>query len=51
MFARPGVHGADSVKIPYLGLAAVYILLAVLFTFAHVPDFTNKEAMVRGSGR
>ena len=50
VFARPGVHGADSVKIPYLGLAAVYILLAVLFTFAHVPSFTSKDAIVSGLG-
>ena len=50
VFARPGVHGADSVKIPYLGLAAVYILLAILFTFAHVPSFTSKDAIVRGLG-
>ena len=51
VFTRPGVHGADSVKIPYLGFAAVYILLAVLFTFAHVPSFTNKERSSAASAR
>jgi FHS family L-fucose permease-like MFS transporter len=50
VFTRPGAHGADSVKIPYLGFAAAYVLLAVLFTVAHVPNFTNKEQIVRGLG-
>lgn len=50
VFTRPGAHGADSVKIPYLGFAAIYLLLAVLFTFAHVPNFTNKEHITRGVG-
>jgi len=50
VFTRPGVHGADSVKIPYLGFAAAYILLAIFFAFAHVPSFTNEEPMVRGLG-
>lgn len=50
VFTRPGAHGADSVKFPYLGFAAAYILLAVFFTFAHVPDFTNEEHIERGPG-
>src|SRR5208337_4851934 len=50
VFIRPGAHGADSVKIPYLGFAAAYILLAIFFTFAHVPNFTNKDQMARGFG-
>jgi FHS family L-fucose permease-like MFS transporter len=50
VFTRPGAHGADSVKIPYLGFAAAYILLAAFFTFAHVPNFTNKDQMARGFG-
>jgi MFS transporter, FHS family, L-fucose permease len=50
VFTRPGAHGADSVKIPYLGFAVVYILLAVFFAFAHVPNFTNKQQMTRGIG-
>jgi FHS family L-fucose permease-like MFS transporter len=50
VFTRPGVHGADSVKFPYLGFAAVYILLAVFFAFAHVPNFTNKEQITHGAG-
>jgi FHS family L-fucose permease-like MFS transporter len=50
VFTRPGAHGADSVKIPYLGFAAAYVLLAIFFTFAHVPDFTNKDPIARGFG-
>ena len=50
VFTRPGAHGADSVKFPYLGFAAVYILLAVFFAFAHVPNFTNKEQITHGAG-
>ncbi len=50
VFNRPDVHGADSVKIPYLCFAAVYIILALLFCFAHVPNFTNTEQVTRGLG-
>jgi len=50
VFTRPGAHGADSVKFPYLGFAAAYLLLAVFFAFAHVPNFTKQEQMVRGLG-
>ncbi|MDB6016000.1 MAG: fucose permease [Pedosphaera sp.] len=50
VFTRPGIHGADSVKIPYLGFAGAFVLLAVLFKFAHVPSFTNTEPIGRGAG-
>ena len=50
VFSRPGVHGADSVKIPYLCFAGVYVLLAVFFWFAHVPNFTNTDQVTRGLG-
>jgi FHS family L-fucose permease-like MFS transporter len=43
-------HGADSVKIPYLGFAAVFVLLAVVFKFAHVPSFTNPDKIEGGRG-
>lgn len=49
-FTRAGAHGADSVKIPYLGFAAVFAILAVLFKFAHLPNFTNPEPIGRGAG-
>jgi MFS transporter, FHS family, L-fucose permease len=50
VFTRPGAHGADSVKIPYLGFCGVFLLLALFFAFAHVPNFSNKEQMSRGAG-
>ncbi len=50
LFTSKDAHGADSVKIPYLGFAAVFILLAVFFKFAHVPSFTNTETIEGGLG-
>ena len=50
VFARPGTNGADSVKIPYLCFAGVFLLLAVLFKFAHLPNFTNKDHVRSGVG-
>ncbi|MDB6112623.1 MAG: Glucose/galactose transporter [Pedosphaera sp.] len=49
-FTGKDAHGADSVKIPYLGFAAVFVLLAVFFKFAHVPSFTNTDQIGRGLG-
>ena len=49
-FTSKDAHGADSVKIPYLGFAAVFVLLAVFFKFVHVPSFTNTETIERGLG-
>ena len=43
VFTRPGVHGADAVKVPYLCFAIVFALLAVLFKFAHLPNFASAE--------
>jgi len=42
--------GADSVKMPYLGFAAVFVLLAVFFKFAHLPAFTNPDKIESGLG-
>jgi FHS family L-fucose permease-like MFS transporter len=50
VFTRPGMHGAESVKVPYLCFAAVFLLLAVCFRFVHLPSFTNKEGVGRGAG-
>ena len=50
IFDRPGVHGADSVKIPYLCFAAVFAGLALLFRFAQVPSFINTEKLTSGAG-
>ena len=50
VFTRPGTNGADSVKIPYLCFAGVFLLLAVLFKFAHLPNFTNKDHISHSIG-
>ena len=47
---RPGAHGADSVKVPYLCFAGVFLLLAVFFKFAHLPSFTNPAQIGHGAG-
>lgn len=36
-FNQAGMHGADSVKIPYLAFCIVFIILAVVFYFIHLP--------------
>jgi FHS family L-fucose permease-like MFS transporter len=50
VFTRPGVHGADAVKVPYICFAVVFALLAVLFKFVHLPDFANAGHPARGWG-
>jgi len=50
VFMREGAHGADSVKIPYLCFAGVFIALAIFFKFTHLPNFTNTEQITRGVG-
>lgn len=49
-FTSKEAHGADSVKIPYLCFAAVFVLLAGAFQFMHLPNFTNPERIDRGLG-
>ena len=36
-FAKTGAHGADSVKVPYMMFCAVFVVLAVVFYFIHLP--------------
>lgn len=36
-FNRSGVHGADSVKVPYLAFCVVFVVLALVFFFVHLP--------------
>ena len=36
-FAKTGVHGAGSVKVPYLAFCVVFLVLAVIFFFIHLP--------------
>jgi FHS family L-fucose permease-like MFS transporter len=47
VFTRPGMHGAASVKVPYLCFAAVFAALAVFFRFVRLPAFTNPERIDR----
>jgi MFS transporter, FHS family, L-fucose permease len=49
-FTSKDAHGAASVKVPYLGFAAVFVLLAVLFAFMHLPNVTNPGQISRGIG-
>ena len=49
-FTSKDSHGADSVKIPYLCFAAVFLVLAVLFRFMHLPNFSNTDQITRGLG-
>lgn len=50
IFNKPGVHGAESVRVPYLCFAIVFVLLAVCFKFARLPGFSNSAHIVRGPG-
>jgi len=36
-FAKTGAHGADSVKVPYLAFCIVFLVLAAIFFFIHLP--------------
>jgi FHS family L-fucose permease-like MFS transporter len=36
-FAKTGAHGAESVKVPYLAFCIVFLVLAVVFFFIHLP--------------
>jgi len=49
-FTSKDAHGADSVKIPYLCFAGVFVLLAVFFKFMHLPNFKNTENISKGIG-
>jgi MFS transporter, FHS family, L-fucose permease len=49
-FTKKGAIGADAVKVPYVCFAIAFVMLAVLFKFAHVPSFANKESVQRGLG-
>lgn len=36
-FAQTGAHGAESVKVPYLAFCLIFLVLAVVFFFIHLP--------------
>lgn len=47
-FNRTGVHGADSVKVPYLAFCAVFLVLAAVFFFIRLPH-VGEGKMERGA--
>lgn len=49
-FAGPAVTGADSVKVPYLIFAGVFLLIAGVFRYAHLPEFTSSRSALKGAG-
>ena len=49
-FTSKDAHGAAAVKVPYIGFAIAFVVLAIFFKFAHVPNFTNPEKINRGWG-
>jgi FHS family L-fucose permease-like MFS transporter len=48
-FAKTGVHGAESVKVPYLAFCLVFLLLALVFFFVHLPP-VGEGRIERGAG-
>ena len=48
-FAKTGAHGADSVKVPYLAFSIVFVVLAVIFFFIHLPH-VGEGKIERGAG-
>jgi FHS family L-fucose permease-like MFS transporter len=48
-FAKTGAHGADSVKVPYWGFCLVFLILAAVFFFLHLPH-VGEEKIDGGAG-
>jgi len=48
-FAKTGVQGADSVKVPYLIFSLVFAVIAVVFFFIHLPH-VGEGKLERGAG-
>lgn len=48
-FNRTGAHGADSVKVPYLAFCVIFVLLAGVFFFVHLPH-VGEGHIERGAG-
>jgi len=48
-FANSDAHGADSVKLPYLMFSIVFVVLAVIFFFIHLPH-VGEGKIERGAG-
>ncbi len=50
VFNSATIHGAASVKVPYLCVAGVFLLIAVFFKLSHLPSFANTEDVPKGAG-
>jgi len=48
-FNKTGVHGAESVKMPYLTFCFVFVFLALIFFFIHLPH-VGEGKIERGAG-
>ena len=48
-FAKTGAHGSESVKVPYLAFCVVFMILAVVFFFIHLPQ-VGEGRIERGIG-
>ena len=48
-FDRTGAHGAESVKVPYLWFGIIFLILAVVFWFLHLPHI-GEGKIERGIG-
>jgi len=50
VFARPGDHGVDSVKVPYLVFCLVFAAMAVVFLFMKLPHIGEGQRVEHGAG-
>ena len=48
-FNQAGMHGADSVKIPYITFSIVFLILAAVFYFVHLPHI-GEGKIEKGAG-
>jgi len=49
-FAKTGAHGAESVKVPYITFCVVFLVLAAIFFFTHLPHIVGEGKIERGAG-
>jgi FHS family L-fucose permease-like MFS transporter len=49
-FAKTNAHGAESVKIPYIAFCIVFLVLAAIFFFTHLPHILGEGKIERGAG-
>jgi len=48
-FAKTGAHGAESVKVPYLAFCIIFLVLAAIFFFIHLPH-VGEGKIEKGAG-